>query len=276
MKDTLVSANWLRAHQTNSEVVVLDASPLTNISGLRSNYKELVIPGARYFDLKGKFSDPAGPFPNTLPSAADFEREARLLGINNNSWIVIYDNLGIYTSPRVWWMFRTMGHQHVHVLNGGLPCWVEEEYPTTDAHDTDFSSGNFRAKYQPQAVKSLNQLLENIDTKSSQVIDARSSGRFRGTAPEPREGLSSGHIPGSCNLPFEEVLENGKYKSDQALLEVFKRLPLGNQPLTFSCGSGLTACIILLAAELVLTNPKSVFDGSWTEWASTEGAPIVK
>ncbi|MEQ8472450.1 MAG: sulfurtransferase [Marinoscillum sp.] len=276
MNESLVSAEWLNQNQNSSRLIILDASPKTNVSGLKSGVGSQVIPGARFFDLKGKFSDPKSEFPNTLPSAEDFQNAAQELGINQNSDLVIYDNLGIYTSPRVWWMFRTMGHQKVHVLNGGLESWVQAGYKTDDTHQADFNPGNFKASFHKDSIRYLDDILQNIQSNSSKVIDARSVGRFTGTAPEPREGLSSGHIPHSCNLPFELVLDEGKYKSKEELIKIFNKLSPGDQHLTFTCGSGLTACIILLAAEQVLPNQMSVFDGSWTEWASNPQTPISK
>ncbi len=276
MSNSLVTAAWLNQHLTDDNLVILDSSPASNVSGLKSDLDGLVIPGARYFDLKGRFSDPISPFPNTLPAPGDFEKATRSLGINANNEIVIYDNLGVYTSPRVWWMFKTMGHDRVSVLDGGLADWVKSGFDTDDVYQTEFAEGNFKARFQSDAIKSMQEVMENINQSSFELVDARSKGRFDGTAPEPREGMSSGHIPHSCNLPFEEVLEEGKFKSTEALKEIFSNLKLGDKPVTFSCGSGLTACIILLAAEQVLPHQKSVFDGSWTEYASTDGVEIEK
>ena len=276
MSNSLVSAAWLNEHLADENLVILDSSPATNVSGLKSDLDGLVIPGARYFDLKGQFSDPKSPYPNTLPSPGDFEKAARSLGINGNSRIVVYDNLGAYTSPRVWWMFKSMGHEEVSVLDGGLGDWVKSGFETVDAHQKSFEVGDFVSHFHPETVKSISEVIENIEQSSFELVDARSKGRFEGTAPEPREGMSSGHLPNSCNLPFEEVLNDGKFKSPGELRQIFSDLKLSDKPITFSCGSGLTACIILLAAEQVLPNQKSVYDGSWTEYASTPGVEIEK
>ena len=276
MSNSLVSAIWLNEHLSDENLIILDSSPTSNVSGLKSDLDGLIIPGARYFDLKGHFSDPKSPYPNTLPSPVDFEKAARSLGINTNSEIIIYDNLGVYTSPRVWWMFKSMGHDRVSVLDGGLAEWVKNGFKTTDAHQKDFEVGDFVSHFHPETVKSINEVIENIEQSSFELVDARSKGSFEGTAPEPREGMSSGHLPNSCNLPFEDVLNDGKFKSPEELRQIFSDLKLGDKPITFSCGSGLTACIILLAAEQVLPNQKSVYDGSWTEYASTPGVVIEK
>ncbi len=182
----------------------------------------------------------------------------------------MYDNLGIYSSPRVWWMFKTMGHQNVYVLNGGLPDWIENKYPTEEKQPQQYELGSFKAQFNSEKVKNYNFIKNNLNNERQLVIDARSSGRFNGTAPEPREGLRSGSIPNSVNIPFGDVLENGKYKSKEELKTIFSKINPENKALIYSCGSGLTACIILLAGELLLPNKTSVYDGSWTEWAQIE------
>ena len=272
----LVSASWLSENKDQPDLIILDSSPTSNVSGLNSQYPDKYIPGARPFDLKNDFCDLQHPMPNMLPSPSQFEEKARQLGINNESKIVIYDNLGIYTSPRVWWMFKTMGHHHVAVLNGGLPAWIESGFKTEDHLQKNINPGNFKAEFKREWVRDHENVLNNIITKNEIIIDARSSGRFDGTAPEPRADLSSGHIPGSVNLPFQQVLENGKYKSPEKLKSLFDQINPGNAPATFSCGSGLTACIILLAYTLINNNQSSVYDGSWTEWAQLEDYPIEK
>lgn len=276
MQTPLVSVEWLHDHIADPKLIILDASTKNNIAGKASAYDGIQIIGARFFNLKNKFSDQEASYPNTLPSEAQFELEAQKLGINQDSKIVVYDNLGIYNSPRVWWMFKAMGHKNVAVLNGGLPAWIQANHMTQDFHSTAKHIGNFKASLDRRQVKSIEEVMTNIDRESFTVIDARSKGRFDGTAPEPREGMSSGHIPNSCNLPFEAVLDHGFMKPTEELKSLFDSLQLKEKPLVFSCGSGLTACIILLAAELVIDQPKAVFDGSWTEWASTKDAPIKK
>ncbi len=274
MLPSIVSSSWLAEQLARPEVIVLDASTKSNVSGKKPEFEHCVIKGARYIDLNGKFSDQNAQFPNTLLPASQFEAEAQLLGINQESMVVVYDNLGIYNSARLWWMFKVMGHLNVAVLNGGLSAWVHEGYETVETHESSFDVGNFSASFNPAAIIHIDQVLENLEQRAFTVIDARSKGRFDGTAPEPREGTSSGHIPNSLNLPFDHVLENGFLKSDEALRAIFADLHIEDQPLVFSCGSGLTACITLLAAERVLPNQLSVYDGSWTEWASSEGTPI--
>lgn len=260
----LVSTEWLNQHLEDPDLVILDAST--------KELDKAQIPGALHFDL-ARFRDSNSDLPNTFPSPTVFEKEARKLGINNRSTVIIYDNLGIYTSPRVWWLFKTMGHDKVAVLDGGLPKWIGEGLSVTSSHSQGSKSGDFIAELKPQMVSSLDQVSKNLKTHEAIVLDARSSGRFNGTAPEPREGLRGGHIPNSLNLPFTKVLDDTTFKKREELKTLFQHLKLEDKPLIFSCGSGITACIILLASELVLDNKKSVFDGSWTEWALAEHLP---
>ena len=262
MDNIIVNAVLLKAQLKDNDLIILDASQPSNLSESKS------IPGARVFDLKNNFSDTSSAYPNTFPTMEQFEKECRKLGINENSKIVVYDNRGIYFSPRVWWMFKVMGHQSVAVLDGGLPAWENHAFKTEAREAAKDVMGDFSATLDVNAVKDFEFVQENIEKLGSLVVDARSSGRFNGTAPEPRKGLPSGCIPNSINIPYERLLENGKFKNKKELFEVFNSSHITDEPLVFSCGSGVTACIVLLAAELVgLKNRKSVFDGSWTEWA---------
>lgn len=270
MTGTVVSVDWLKNHLSDPDLVILDTSPKSNKSGLTSELENLQIPNAKYFDLKNVFSDQKAEFPNTMPSIEKFEEGCQQLGINNTSKIVVYDNLGIYASPRVWWMFKVMGHNHVAVLDGGLPEWVSQGNATEAVIHRMVKTGDFEAQASLEKIKDYQFIKSNITNQRHLVIDARSSGRFDGTAPEPREGLKSGHIPNSVNLPFQNVLSDHKFKSPSELKKLFEELNVKNQPLSFSCGSGLTACIILLASEMVQDNETSVYDGSWTEWAQLE------
>tara|TARA_B100000809_G_scaffold58333_1_gene54772 strand:+ start:3681 stop:4493 length:813 start_codon:yes stop_codon:yes gene_type:complete len=269
MTEPIVSSQWLLENLNNPDIIILDASQkkITSDNEIKNDLK---IDGARYFDLKNNFSDSGCDLPNTLLNKAQFELESQKLGINASSVIVVYDNLGIYSSPRVWWMFKTMGHQNVFVLNGGLPNWIENDYPTEEIKAQQYESGNFKAHLNSESIKDFNFIKANLNNSNQIIIDARSSGRFNGTAPEPRKGLKSGSIPNSVNIPFGDVLKNGKFKSKEELEAIFSEINTEDKELIYSCGSGLTACIILLAGKLVLPNSTSVYDGSWTEWAQIE------
>lgn len=268
MIEPLVSSKWLSENLDDPDLIVLDASTSANKAGVDSAFRNQKIPGARPFNIKENFSKKDSPFPNTFPSLSQFEEECRKLGIDNSSKIVVYDDLGIYTSPRVWWMFKTMGHTQVYVLNGGLPDWVENNYETVEKYGSIVQKGDFKAHFHSSSVKDIDFVRSNLVTNSHCLIDVRSEERFMAKVPEPRAGLRSGNIPNSINIPYTEVLDNGKYKSKEELVGIFKKAQLDDRPITFSCGSGITACIVLLAAEMVLTNGVSVYDGSWTEYGT--------
>ncbi|MEM6812964.1 MAG: rhodanese-like domain-containing protein [Bacteroidota bacterium] len=268
----MIEPDWLREHLNDPNLIVLDAS-YPQVGGEKSSFEDHQILGARIFEID-YFSDQSNPLPHMLAPSDEFQEKARNLGVYKNSHLIIYDNLGIYSSPRAWWMFKAMGHDNVSVLNGGLPEWIEKRYPVEKKMEREIFSGDFVANLQSQLVKSITEVKRNLETKTFQVIDARSKGRFDGSLPEPRPRLSSGHMPHSVNVPFEEVLEKGRLKSEEELKKMFSHVDT-SMPLTFSCGSGLTACITLMAADQVLDNEKSVYDGSWVEWAS-KGEVIIK
>ena len=272
----LVSVSWLSQNLNAPNLVVLDVSLESNIANIKVEFPGIQIKGARYFDLKRNFSDLESRLPNTLPNPKYFSLACRNLGINNNSTIVVYDNIGVYASPRVWWMFKSMGHKNIAVLDGGLPSWKNKNYPTESIQNRVQPEGDFKVKFNPNLLKKAFQIKENITSKEAILVDARSNRRFCGLIPETRENLKSGHIPNAINLPFLEVLKDGKFLSTNEISAIFKKLKIDKRPKIFTCGSGLTACILILASTLISEDNHFLYDGSWSEWGQLKGVPIFK
>jgi len=270
----IVTAQWLAKNINLPNLVVLDASVKNNVSGLTAEFTNLQIKGARAFDIEKVFFDKKSTLPNMIPSVAVFTKECKKMGIDKNSIVVVYDNLGIYTSPRAWWMFKAMGHATVAVLDGGLSAWKNAGFLCETPILRKVKTGNFEAHYNENLVRDAAFILKNINNNNMLILDARSEKRFDGRLPEPRENMTSGHIPGSKNLPYTCVLDNGKIKPIAEIKKIFETLDLANKQLIFTCGSGITACIILLASELVAQNKKALYDGSWSEWGQLDKFPV--
>ncbi len=239
----------------------------------REVYLEAHIPGAVFFDID-KVADLDGGLPHTLPTAEAFAAAVGALGISNDKQVVVYDAQGIITAPRVWWMFRIFGHGRVAVLNGGLPKWLAEGRPT-ERGDTPSSPTEFAARMRPDRVRDLTAVCCFMDSGAEQIVDVRSAGRYSGEEPEPRAGVRSGHIPRSVNLPFTELVTGGKLQSSDGVRAALARAGVSTErPITASCGSGVTACILGLALSSIGNENWAVYDGSWTEWGSRHDLPI--
>jgi thiosulfate/3-mercaptopyruvate sulfurtransferase len=210
-----------------------------------------------------------------LPKPEDFSRSMSSLGVSNNSTIVIYEQEGVFSAPRAWWTLRTLGAHHVYVLDGGLRDWTEAGLPT-ESGPVHRAPATFHATLNHEAVKNLSQLKEEL-TNHQQILDARSAARFNGTAPEPRPGLSSGHMPGATSVPFTELVEDGRLKPADKLRDLFlaKQVDL-QQPITTTCGSGVTAAVIALSLEIIGAQNVSLYDGSWAEYAQQPESVIEK
>ncbi|QTE23162.1 sulfurtransferase [Polaribacter cellanae] len=270
----LVSVDWLYNNLENENLIILDCTipKVTDKSQNSTDKKQ--IKGALFFDLKNVFSDKKVPFPNTVLAPKEFQEKAQELGINKDSVLVCYDDLGTYSSPRVWWMFQLMGFKNIAILDGGFPEWKSKNYPIETPKTHQPKKGNFKVYYKPEKLKFTNDVLNSIENKAILIADARSKGRFYGTEPEPRNDLKSGHIPNSVSLPFIEMQQSGKMKSAEELKNIFKDYK-NKEQIIFTCGSGITASILALGAAIAGVKNVAVYDGSWTEWGSTNNLPIA-
>lgn len=270
----LVSSYWLFNNLSN--VKVIDASwhmPATGRSG-KDEFAKCHIEGAVHFDID-EIADKSTNLPHMMPSPEFFAKTCGELGIANDDYIVIYDSIGIFSAPRVWWMFRHMGHDKVAVLDGGLKKWLAENKPVA-SNPITAKLNNFKAQPKPDLIRDSSHILENIETKAAQIIDARSNTRFTGEEKEPRAGLKSGHIVGSCNVHYAALInQDGTIKDDAAISQVFTNAGIDlDRPIITSCGSGVTACILAIALAKIGKWDVPIYDGSWTEWGQLENAPI--
>jgi len=264
----IVSTAWLEAHLSAPDVKVLDASWHMPDTGrdARAEYAAAHIPGAAFFDIDD-ISDTRSPLPHMAPPPEKFVSRMRKLGVGDGHRVVVYDQAGLFSSARAWWMLRLFGHRDVAVLDGGLPKWLAEGRGTEDMAPA-LRERHFTARRNAALVRDVTQIAATTKLGSEQVVDARSAPRFRGEAPEPRPGLRSGHIPGALNLHYAQLLNaDGTMKDEDAIKAAFQGagVDLG-KPIVSSCGSGVTACILDLALERIGHRRHAVYDGSWAEW----------
>ena len=279
-QNTLVSASWLAEHLDDPNIAIVDASFFVpgGTAPAKKQFSERHIPGSVFFDIN-EIADCDSSQDHSMPSSAVFDSKIGLLGIGNESHVIAYDSMGGgCAAARVWWMFKAFGHDMVSVLNGGLVRWEMEGHPLTQLLPIR-QEKSFTAKREALGrVMSKADMLANIDTQAYQVIDARSAGRFAGIDPEPRPGLRAGHIPGSINIPYTDLFDSDEktLASETQLKEQFDCAGVDlTRPITTSCGSGVTACTIALAAYLLGKADVSIYDGSWVDWASDPDTPIT-
>lgn len=275
--DGLVSTAWLAEHLNDPRVKILDGTyhlPTAKRDG-NAEFLERHIPGAARFDIDD-VCDPADPLPHMIPTPERFAEKVSALGISNDDIVIVYDVYGLQSAARTWWMFRLFGHDAVAVLDGGLPAWIKEGRALADG-PANPAPASFKTAFRPELVRSREAVLANIATRAEQVADARSAGRFTGSEPEPRAGMRSGHIPGSRSLPIGSLLD----PSDKTVLPADRLAVLfadagldPSKPMTSSCGSGVTACVIALAAFRLGHPGVAVYDGSWSEWGGRDDTPI--
>jgi thiosulfate/3-mercaptopyruvate sulfurtransferase len=268
---SIVTTDWLQAHLHDAKLIVLDAS-MAPVGGSKSIESSAVIPRSIRFDLKSEFSDADSRYSNTLLPESAFIAKIQGLGISDDSVLVVVDSEGVYSSPRAYYMIKAFGHEEVYVLDGGLPAWLGEKRPTVEEYRAPNELGNFSKRLGQGYFCSADEVLTFMDQNDRKILDARSKNRFLGLEGEPRAGLALGHIPRSVNLPYTAVLEGGKFKSVEALGVLFSGLCLENKSLVTSCGSGVTACIVAMAAQIVGIQDVLIYDGSWSEWGDLDNA----
>ncbi len=275
---SLVDVDWLSEHLDDTQLIIFDGSwhmPATHRNAFEE-WQHEHIKNARFFDFDQTVCAPDTDLPHMMPDADTFTSEVQKLGLNEDSVVVVYDNLCMFTAPRVWWMLRVMGFENCAILDGGLPAWHRAGYDVdTEADARPVLIGNFVAKPVKQKTCDVNAVVEALGNDMISIVDARPAPRFLGEVDEPRAGLRRGHMPGASNIPFPDLFENGLLKSEQALKAMLDDHISEGKHTICSCGSGVTACVIAFAAYLLGNDNVSVYDGSWSEWGLPGDLPVV-
>ncbi|HAU5050496.1 TPA: 3-mercaptopyruvate sulfurtransferase [Klebsiella michiganensis] len=271
-----VAADWLAEHIDDPEIQIIDARmapPGQEERDLNAEYQAGHIPGAVFFDIEA-LSDHTSPLPHMMPRAEAFDVAMRELGVSSDKHLVVYDEGNLFSAPRAWWMLRTFGVEKVSIVAGGLEGWRRDGLPLEQGLP-ELPEGDFDGRVDPLAIKRLTDVLLVSHEGSAQIVDARPAGRFNGQVAEPRPGLRSGHIPGALNVPWTELVINGELKTTDELNEIFARQGVDfERPIIASCGSGVTAAVVVLALTTLGVNGVSLYDGSWSEWGARTDLPI--
>jgi thiosulfate/3-mercaptopyruvate sulfurtransferase len=273
----LVTTDVLAGVLGQPGLVIFDATkylPNEDKDG-KAEFLKAHIPGARYFDID-EIADPDTSLPHMVPTSGRFEKLMAAMGVGNASRIVFYDQKGLASAARGWWLMGLFGHDEAAVLDGGLPKWLREGRPTEAGEPAAPAPATFLAEFRATRLRGVGDVMRNVAAHSELVLDARAAGRFTGAVPEPRPGMRSGHVPGSANLPYTDLLNaDGTFRPITEVTARFAKAGVdGSRPVVTSCGSGVTACILTLGLRLAGLPEGAVYDGSWTEWGGRSDTPV--
>ncbi|MEL4015220.1 3-mercaptopyruvate sulfurtransferase [Dryocola clanedunensis] len=272
-----VAGDWLAEHIFDADIQVLDArmapAGQEDQRNMNREYQAGHLPGAVFFDIEA-LSDHTSPLPHMMPRPEAFAVAMRELGVNSDKHLIVYDEGNLFSAPRAWWMLRSFGVENVSILAGGLADWQREEMPLQQG-DVELPEGEFEVNFDPLTIKRLTDVLLVSHEGTAQLVDARPAARFNAQMDEPRPGLKRGHIPGALNVPWGDLVENGQLKTTDELSEIFERQGVSfEKPIIASCGSGVTAAVVVLALTTLGVNGVSLYDGSWSEWGARSDLPV--
>lgn len=271
-----VAADWLAEHIDDPEIQIIDARmapPGQEDRDVADEYRSGHIPGAVFFDIEA-LSDHTSPLPHMMPRPEAFAVAMRELGVFQDKHLVIYDDGNLFSAPRAWWMLRTFGVENVSILAGGLAGWQREEQPLQEG-EAAWSEGEFEVKFTPEAVVRLTDVLLASHEKTAQIVDARPAARFNAEVDEPRPGLRRGHVPGALNVPWSELVRDGELKTTDELDTIFFSHGVSfDRPIIASCGSGVTAAVVVLALTTLGVQNVALYDGAWSEWGARADLPV--
>ena len=278
--NSLIEIDWLKKNLNNPEIKIIDGTwhmPGSGINGF-DIFKEKHIPNAIFIDLD-EVSDINSDLPHMMPDENYFSEKISSLGISNNDHLIIYDMYGMFSAARIWFMFKTFGHNNISLLNGGFPAWLDSGGEVSNKIN-NLKTTIYKGKLNKLLIADYQQVLENLTNQKYLVLDARSPERFSGISEEPRPGMKSGHIPKSKNLYFNDLIDQDtkKFIKKEEIENLIKKSGIDvNKDIICSCGSGVTACIIKFAIELISKNKNiKIYDGSWSEWGVVEDSPCEK